>query len=215
MSVRTRFRDGGGAYLLLDGSRAMIDDLNLGGNDINSVNIVNCIGVAAGTSGITSSGHIKGLASGVTDIGITAQEFRDLYLKGKVKFASLLLKEFGGKIAVRNLADSVYAGMVMYEISLNRGLAVLSSGSIPKIKPYAGDGKKWTLQGHTGTAFVDVAEFDDDGLRTLNRPFGLTVFTDATRGAAGTAGRVIFNSDDGQINIDDGTNWTLPDGSIT
>jgi len=25
----------------------------------------------------------------------------------------------------------------------------------------------------------------------------------------------IFNTDDGQLNIDDGTNWTLPDGSTT
>jgi hypothetical protein len=43
----------------------------------------------------------------------------------------------------------------------------------------------------------------------------LPVWTDTTRGSAGTAGRVIFNSDDGQLNIDDGTNWTLPDGTTT
>ena len=41
------------------------------------------------------------------------------------------------------------------------------------------------------------------------------VKTDGTRGAAGTAGRIIFNSGDGQLNIDDGTNWTLPDGTTT
>lgn len=40
-------------------------------------------------------------------------------------------------------------------------------------------------------------------------------FTDGTRGAAGTAARVIFNTTDGQLNIDDGTNWTLPDGTTT
>lgn len=39
--------------------------------------------------------------------------------------------------------------------------------------------------------------------------------TDANRGAAGAAGRVIFNSDDGNLNIDDGTNWILPDGTTT
>jgi len=39
--------------------------------------------------------------------------------------------------------------------------------------------------------------------------------TDSNRGAAGTAGRIIFNTDDGQLNIDDGTNWTLPDGTTT
>lgn len=40
-------------------------------------------------------------------------------------------------------------------------------------------------------------------------------YTDGTRPAAGTAGRIIFNTTDGQLNIDDGTNWTLPDGTTT
>lgn len=41
------------------------------------------------------------------------------------------------------------------------------------------------------------------------------VFSDATRPAAGIAGRVIFNSDDGNLNIDTGTQWVTPDGTIT
>jgi hypothetical protein len=41
------------------------------------------------------------------------------------------------------------------------------------------------------------------------------VKTDSTRGDAGQAGRVIFNSDDGNLNIDTGTDWILPDGTIT
>ena len=41
------------------------------------------------------------------------------------------------------------------------------------------------------------------------------VYTDANRPAAGATGKIIFNSDDGQLNIDDGTNWTLPDGTTT
>lgn len=41
------------------------------------------------------------------------------------------------------------------------------------------------------------------------------VKTDATRGSAGEAGRVIFNSDDGVLNLDDGTNWILTDGTPT
>jgi len=45
--------------------------------------------------------------------------------------------------------------------------------------------------------------------------FKAPVYTDATRPSAGTAGRIIFNSDDGQLNIDNGTNWTLPDGTVT
>ena len=41
------------------------------------------------------------------------------------------------------------------------------------------------------------------------------VKSDANRPSAGTAGRVIFNSTDGNLNIDDGTNWILPDGTTT
>jgi len=41
------------------------------------------------------------------------------------------------------------------------------------------------------------------------------VFTDANRGCPGTAGRVIFNTDDGNLNIDNGTNWITPHGCTT
>ena len=40
-------------------------------------------------------------------------------------------------------------------------------------------------------------------------------FTDATRPSPGNAGRVIYNADDGNLNIDNGTNWILPDGTVT
>lgn len=38
---------------------------------------------------------------------------------------------------------------------------------------------------------------------------------DAGRPAAGTAGRVFFNTDDGNLNIDTGAAWILPDGTTT
>ena len=41
------------------------------------------------------------------------------------------------------------------------------------------------------------------------------VKSDATRGDPGDAGRVVFNVDDGNTNLDDGTNWILPDGTTT
>ena len=42
----------------------------------------------------------------------------------------------------------------------------------------------------------------------------LTAYTDATRPAASSvpAGTVIYNSDDGGINVSDGTNWKGPSG---
>lgn len=45
--------------------------------------------------------------------------------------------------------------------------------------------------------------------------FFVGVFSDTERPAAGVAGRLIFNTTDGKLNIDDGTNWTLPDGTTT
>ena len=40
-------------------------------------------------------------------------------------------------------------------------------------------------------------------------------YNDTTRPAAGVAGRVIFNTDDGNLNIDNGTNWIHPSGGTT
>ena len=45
--------------------------------------------------------------------------------------------------------------------------------------------------------------------------FLIGVFSDVTRPAAGSAGRVIFNTPAANLNIDDGTNWILPNGVIT
>jgi hypothetical protein len=67
----------------------------------------------------------------------------------------------------------------------------------------------------TDVTMTEVMSLDLDGNLAAAGYMQVGVFTDANRGAAGTAGRIIFNSDDGQLNIDDGTNWTLPDGTTT
>lgn len=43
----------------------------------------------------------------------------------------------------------------------------------------------------------------------------IPVKTDATRDSPGSAGKVIFNVDDGVMNVDDGSQWTLADGTPT
>lgn len=43
----------------------------------------------------------------------------------------------------------------------------------------------------------------------------LPSYNDASRPSPSTAGRMIWNTDDDMINIDDGANWTLPDGTTT
>lgn len=65
-----------------------------------------------------------------------------------------------------------------------------------------------------GCVEVDDAGAYASAFGTLNEAL-IPTKSDSNRGAAGIAGRVIFNSDDGQLNVDDGTNWTLPDGTTT
>ncbi len=73
---------------------------------------------------------------------------------------------------------------------------------------------------------ISLAEFSpeqQDQLRALIRQLVLLresevltiTYTDTSRPAAGEVGKVIFNTTDGQLNVDDGTNWTLPDGTAT
>jgi hypothetical protein len=71
-------------------------------------------------------------------------------------------------------------------------------------------GHTWGVLSTTdGTTYTPLLTLDKDG--------GLRhkVFTDATRPTAGVAGRVIYNSTDGNLNIDNGTNWILPNGTVT
>lgn len=66
-------------------------------------------------------------------------------------------------------------------------------------------------------AVTERVRIDSAGLVTIASTGHLLipVKSDATRGAAGTAGRIIFNTTDGNLNIDNGTNWILPDGTTT
>jgi len=62
-------------------------------------------------------------------------------------------------------------------------------------------GVVWQLTGY--------GALESDGM------YHVPVTNDAGRPAAGTAGRLFFNTTDGNLNIDDGTNWILPDGTTT
>lgn len=66
------------------------------------------------------------------------------------------------------------------------------------------------------SAAWNTQEILDNGIGTKIYKIGHVLVTDDTnRDSAGSVGKIIFNTDDGQLNIDDGTNWTLPDGTIT
>jgi hypothetical protein len=59
----------------------------------------------------------------------------------------------------------------------------------------------------------EIRDWEFDGDVKAQGNFYPPSKTDVSRGDAGKAGRVIYNTDSGQLNIDDGTNWTLPDGT--
>ena len=63
------------------------------------------------------------------------------------------------------------------------------------------------------TAVVEYLRRIRDAI--LNKDVNAKVFSDATRPLPGDAGRIIFNTTDGQLNVDDGVAWTLPDGTST
>lgn len=81
----------------------------------------------------------------------------------------------------------------------------------------AGYGQLWVRDGDSiqTLMFTEDDGTDHEIVANLTAPTQLYVTDDAGRPAAGTAGRVFFNTTDGNLNIDDGTNWILPDGTTT
>lgn len=70
----------------------------------------------------------------------------------------------------------------------------------------------------TGMVARDLStdtELEYDGTGWATKPVVLPVLTNANRGGATTAGRLIFNSDDNAINVADGTSWRDASGSVT
>lgn len=65
-----------------------------------------------------------------------------------------------------------------------------------------------------GSGEFEILRTVDTNLNPTKQ-FVLESFTDGSRPTSATAGRVIFNTSDGMINIDTGSNWTFPNGTIT
>ena len=95
------------------------------------------------------------------------------------------------------------SGTIDTVLGFNRtGQSILADVNGIRIDVASGEGFD-VIIGGTGTVFfVDANGID------------IITFTDATRPtpAAAGAGHVIFNSDDGGLNVSDGTNWRAPSG---
>ncbi|MBL4699979.1 MAG: hypothetical protein JKX85_01865 [Phycisphaeraceae bacterium] len=126
---------------------------------------------------------------------------------GRDLFGSTVLIYAGEYPAIDGLTDNDTTYIWLYDAA---GTATIGS---------AIDGTGWPAIPHRKLAEVTmlagvittILDRRSEGLSDVIMP----TYTDATRPAAGYAGRVIFNTDDAQLNIDTGTVWTLPDGTTT
>lgn len=102
-----------------------------------------------------------------------------------------LLTDDGSAVLASN--DGMVYSSGTKVLSLNAVIVEGASGNLQEWKDPVGSG----------------AYIDNDG------NFVFRSYSDATRPAAGVAGRVIFNTDDGNLNIDNGGNWIHPSGGTT
>jgi hypothetical protein len=71
------------------------------------------------------------------------------------------------------------------------------------------------FQVDVSSTFNDTIDFNGGASIDSSGDLVVQTYSDGTRPSAGTAGRIIFNSDDGNLNIDNGSGWILPDGTTT
>lgn len=96
------------------------------------------------------------------------------------------------------------------------------------VRPLSERWAKVIFQSWTGAAWVDLLVMRSWGWNNIvdipragditmldQKMMTLGTYTDAQRPVAGTAGRWIFNTDDGMPNYDDGTDWRDINGNIT
>lgn len=126
---------------------------------------------------------------------------------GRVKFGATALAYAGADPAVDALTDNDVTYVWLYN---SGGTATIAS---------AIDGTGWPAYPHYKLAEVTMSGGVITAIldRRIERCSDviLPTYTDGTRPAAGTAGRMIWNSDDNMPNIDDGAAWRDPAGSVT
>lgn len=189
-------------------------DLKMGGTSYAAVKLGDNSG--AGGRGLdltyTAAGNLRFFApgTGFSD-GAAFQGFGGTHasLPGQMYFD---YGSFDRTIAGRQAVFRSVAG------GANISIMVLSADNVT-FSPAAGGS---VLFAGRSSPTVDLCQWNPSGASAgamtaikSNGVLKMAVLADATRGAAGTAGRVIFNTDDGNLNIDNGTNWILPDGTTT
>lgn len=228
--VKQQVRVGG------SGGRTAAGDLNLGELGVKDHDLLDGLGDddhtqyfrADGTREL--AGNIIPDTDNAYNLGKASprKQFSEAYI-GYLKMGGDLMLTYSSTnwLKLTNWAASAYKNLVLSQLSCKNALYAANysyDGGDFTISSYWGNGYEVAFKQYDGGAYSTVAKMKDDDFRILRggditmldqKMLTIGTYTDAQRPAAGTTGRVIFNTDDGMPNYDDGTNWRDINGNIT
>ncbi len=188
---------------------------------------VNCLDVDANTTVYgtnINNAHATGGGLAVTSNGTA------IYCAGKLNVApasntiipfTLTQASGGSEIAVDLNANNDYIGFryiqngtghCAYYLAYNTGYAgYFYRDSNASTNPVVGVRQNSTSS--VGSAFwIQQNNLDAAAIKIVKGTIEMGTYDDTTRPTAGTAGRIIYNTTDGNLNIDTGADWILPNG---
>ena len=192
--------------------------------------------LAATTTTVTSSAATTTITSNVTNIGLGAGtinlydevdfqnqdiiDINDVYCdvlryRNDPTNTYIDLATGSGDIEIRTAGGT--DNIVMQATGTGSDITLNASSSSSEVTINAGSGMFLQRNGSTMISITSNSITLGSFPVTLNSNIILNNSSDAGRGSAVTAGAgaLFFNVSDGKINISNGTNWTLADGTIT
>lgn len=162
MQVRTSARDGGGAYLLLDGSRAMTGDLDIGAHMIKTTNL--------GLKEVSNIPffHDEQIAVRNRADSAYAQMMidRSLYFN----YADLMIvAQTADVLAVMTRSGGSWKGFRAYDVQTSDGFRTISQSYNMNFKVHTSGGVAQTvMQGvaNQATSYIDILQCGDITLLT-------------------------------------------------
>jgi hypothetical protein len=150
----------------------------------------------------------------------------DLDLVGNdLLFTNFAISTAGGGMGIYDRAKTLYKPWYCTTLFAN---AIQPNTTTAAFRSRNANNSKINLQGYDNAGgWTTVAVITGGATQFFDIPYGGNItmldqkmmqfgtYTDAQRPAAGTAGRWIFNTDDGMPNYDDGVNWRDINGNIT
>lgn len=191
---------------------------------ITSFGVVNDIDTSDFNDGdeVFLSPTVSGGLTGVTPVAPFFKDSIGHVIRSHPSVGTVLVQpkaeKLGGPdVKSSNGDDMILSGVSFVELLTDDGSAIIASddGMIYNSGTQVLNLKSVIVEGASGNLqewkdpVGSGAYIDNDG------NFVFRSYSDATRPVAGVAGRVIFNTDDGSLNIDNGGNWVHPSGGTT